>query len=114
MFFHRHNDEDVRKKGVINALGAFVYVTAVALFISNLQNPDTPDSPEIKILAPIGFLMLFVLSAAVMGVLIFGSPAMLYIDGKKKESAQLLGWTVGSLAAITACTLLAVMFVSVR
>ena len=49
-----------------------------------------------------------------MGVLIFGSPAMLYIDGKKKESAQLLGWTVGSLAAITACTLLAVMFVSVR
>jgi ABC-type Fe3+-siderophore transport system permease subunit len=114
MFFHRHSDEDVRKKGIVNALGAFTYVAAIVLFIASLQNPNTPDPPEFQILVPIGFLMLFVLSAAVMGMLIFGAPVMLYIDGKKKEAVKLLAWTVGSLAAITVCMLLAVMFVSFR
>ena len=114
MFFRNVNDQDGPKRGILNALAAFAYVLAVALFMTSLQNPGSPDSPEIKILAPIGFLMLFVLSAAVMGLLIFGAPVMRYIDGRKKEAIQLLGWTVGSLAVITLCTLSAVMFVSFR
>lgn len=113
MFFN-HSNNEVRKKGVVNALAAFAYVVTIASFMALLQNQNSPDSPEIKLLAPIGFLMLFVLSAAVMGTLIFGAPLMLYIDGKKKEAVQVFIWTLGSLATITVCALSAVFFASTR
>lgn len=112
MFFFRRDDQDVPKRGVANALTAFAYVIAVVLFMSGAGKLF--GSREPGILAPIGMLMLFVLSAAVMGLLIFGAPVMLYIDGKKKEAVRLVAWTVGSLAAITVCTLLVMTFLSVR
>jgi len=112
MFFQRNNFVNIPKKGMVNALGAFAYVTAIALFIASLQNPNSPDSPAIKIMAPIGMLMLLVLSATVMGLLIFGAPVMLYVDGKKKEAVQLVSWTVASLAVITACMLAVMAYVS--
>ncbi len=46
-------------------------------------------------------LLLFVTSAAITGFLVFGKPAMLYIDGKKKEAISLLGYTIGMLFLIT-------------
>jgi len=106
MFFKHDDDKDIMKKGARNALAAFVYVSAVVAFMSSLQNPDSPDS--------LGFLMLFVLSAAVMGVLVFGSPVMLYVDGKKKEAVRLVGWTIASLAAITLCVLVVMTSVAAR
>jgi hypothetical protein len=103
MFFSRPDDPGSPKRGALNALCAFIYVVAVALFMSAAENLFGEREPDL--LAPIGFLMLFVLSAAVMGMLIFGAPVMLYIDGKKKEAVRLLVWTVGSFAAITVCVL---------
>lgn len=103
MFFHRHNDQDIPKKGVTSALGAFAYVIAVVLLLSNIGR--LAESGEDGVLAPVGFLMLLVLSAAVMGLLIFGAPVMLYIDGKKKEAVRMVAWTIGSLAVITVCML---------
>ncbi len=49
-------------------------------------------------LTPIVFLSLFVLSAAIVGSLMFGKPVMLYLDGKKRDAVQLAGATIGFLA----------------
>jgi hypothetical protein len=46
-------------------------------------------------------LMLLVFSAALMGILVFGQPAMWYVDGKKKEALYLLGYTMTVLLALT-------------
>lgn len=102
MFFFRH-DRELHKQGILNALGAFAYIIAVVMFISSAEKLFGQKEPGI--LAPIGFLLLFVLSAAVMSMLVFGGPAMLYLDGKKKEAVRLVGWTVGALAGITVSTL---------
>jgi len=53
------------------------------------------------ILAPITLLLLFVFSAALTGFLIFGKPAQLYVDGKKKEALSLLTYTLGFFSIIT-------------
>jgi hypothetical protein len=89
--------------GALNAFGAFAYIAAVVTLMSNLEKLAGPD--DHGILAPLVFLSLFVLSAAVMGMLVFAAPVMLYIDGKKKEAVRLLAWTIGSFAAITVCLL---------
>jgi len=54
-----------------------------------------------KAFTPVVVLMLLVLSATVTGSLMFGQPAMWYVDGRKKQGLQLLGFTLISFAAIT-------------
>jgi hypothetical protein len=39
--------------------------------------------------------MTFVISAAIMGTLVLGKPAMLYMDGHKKDALKLFGITLG-------------------
>lgn len=91
-------DAKIATQGLVNAALAFGYIAVVATMMYNARwiFGDGEDS----VLAPIGFLLLFVVSAAVMAMLIFGKPVMLYVDGKKREGVMLLGYTVGSLAAI--------------
>lgn len=52
-------------------------------------------------LGPIAFLLLFVLSASVVGALVLGRPILLYLDGFKKEAVKLFGYTVSWLFGIT-------------
>ncbi len=81
------------KYAFLSALGEGVYISLIALLMSNLGRimGDTPDN---KILAPITFLLLFVLSTAVSGALVLGKPALMYLDGRKKEAIQLFGFTI--------------------
>lgn len=60
------------------------------------------------LLGPIAFLLLFTLSALVVGSLIIGKPIMLYIDGQKKEAVQMLLASILWLALFTAVTLILV------
>lgn len=78
--------------GFLHALGAVAYVGLVT-FIMNHANAwfgegKTPFQP-------MAFLMLFVLSAAVMGSLVFLRPILWYINNAKREALELLGWTIG-------------------
>jgi hypothetical protein len=86
------------KRAVISAVAAFVYVAAVGLFMSNASHifgeKDTAFTP-------VAVLMLLVFSASLMGILVFGQPVMLYVDGKKKDALYLLGYTMVSLLALT-------------
>jgi len=57
------------------------------------------------VLAASGFLLLFVVSATVMGALVFGRPILWYLDGRKREAVELAGITIGGLAIITVVVL---------
>ena len=78
--------------GLLNAFLAVVYISLVALIMSNGDKifgsgPDT-------FVAPIIFLLIFVISAAVTGYLIIGRPALLYLDNHKSEARRLFKFTL--------------------
>jgi len=87
------------KSAIINSIATAAYVIGVACFMYfgtmiKLGRANT-------ILVPIALLLLFVFSAALTGFLIFGKPAQLYVDGKKKEALSLLIHTLIIFSIIT-------------
>src|SRR6188472_1994589 len=92
-------DMKIFKQSLPYSVGALLYVAAVATVMRNVERifGGGPDGA----LAPIAFLLLLVVSAATMGLLIFGKPVMLYIDGKKREAVTMVVYTIGSLAGFT-------------
>ena len=88
----------ILKRAILNALGTAVYVMAIGLF---LFNANSIFGKQDKFLTPVVALMLLVLSAAVTGSLLFGQPAMWFVDGRKKQAMQLLGLTLVSFAVLT-------------
>lgn len=96
--YNKHVNK-IWKTAIINSLATAAYVTAVACFMYfgttiKLGRVNT-------ILAPIALLLLLVFSAALTGFLIFGKPAELYVDGKKKEALTLLTYTLIIFSVIT-------------
>jgi hypothetical protein len=91
----------ILKRASINALAAFAYVTAVGLFMSHASVIfDQKDTA----FTPVAALMLLVFSAALMGILVFGQPVMWYVDGKKKDALNLLGYTMAALLVLLVLT----------
>ncbi len=84
------------RQGLLNAGLATIYIALVSLIMSQGQRMFGNDGP----ITPIAVLLLFCVSAAVMATLVFGRPAMLYLDGQKREAVQLLGVTVSGLTAV--------------
>ena len=90
------------KNHAVHSLGhsvlVLIYVSLVAFVMNHGQQwfgkTDTAWTP-------VAVLMLFVLSAAVVGTLVLGRPAILYLDGRKKEALQFFGFTVGWLFVLT-------------
>lgn len=83
---------------LVNALGATVYVALVSYVI---QNGERFFGQMNDLIGPMSFLLLFVLSAAIMVVLVFGKPVTLYLDGQKKESVTLTLYTIGWVFLVT-------------
>ena len=92
------------KKPLINALCAAGYIILVVGII-NLLSHMLKDKPD-TIGAPIAFLSLFTLSAAVMVYIFLYQPAQLFIEGKKKQAVNLFVSTVGIFAGFTVVVLL--------
>ena len=92
----------MNKNIVLYALGHAVLMAAyVALIALTMANAETLFGPVDPPLAPMGFLLLLVVSAAIAGLLVFARPIVWYLDGKKKEAVRLVIWTVGFLALMT-------------
>jgi len=87
--------------GLGNALGTLIYVSLVAWLMSNGERLFGPEPGPGKPWGFIAFLLLFVLSAIICGLLILGRPAWLYLNNYKKEGAELLVFTVIWLLVIT-------------
>ncbi len=91
----------MKNKSILRSLGhailVFVYVSGVAGIMTHLEKPGVPDK---SIWIPIMMLLLFVLSAAVVGVLILGRPILLYLEGAKRAAFKFFGYTLGWILVI--------------
>lgn len=89
------------KYAFAHAIGAAIYIALVVAFISNAERifGQTGDNNPLNTMV---FLLILVISAAVMGLLIFARPIMWYLDGIKKEAVALAIYTIGFLVLIAA------------
>jgi len=94
----------ILKTAFINAISTTLYIGAVGSFM--YFGTLIKIGRKATFLAPIAMLLLFVFSAALTGSLIFGKPALLYLDGKKKDALTLLTYTLVIFFVITFISLL--------
>ena len=93
-----HLKENALAHSFGHAVLVVVYVLIVAWI---MQHAQAWFGPAKTVFAPAAFLMLFVLSAVVVGSLVLGRPALMYAEGQKKEALQFFGFTVLWLFALT-------------
>jgi len=91
------------KNPLINAVSASAYILLVSLVL-NFGGKLAPK--EDSIFAPVAFVSLFTLSAAVMGFLFGYQPFQIYFSGKKKEAVNLFLKTLAAFAFLTVVFLL--------
>ncbi len=84
-------NDAIIKSAILHAVAAALYVATVASFLFYAPKSFGPAN---TVLVPIVLLLLFVFSAALTGILIFGRPILWYLDGRKKESLFLLAATL--------------------
>lgn len=84
------NKISIKKLGFLQALGVFVYIALVDLFINNAE----------KIVGNIGLpfgpmLMLLLLSVSVLicAILVLYKPYKLFVEGKKNEASKVVVYT---------------------
>ncbi len=100
------------KYAAINALLTTLYIAAIASFLFYGPKFFGPGGTKDTVLVPIMMLSLLVFSAALVGSLIFGRPALWYLDGKKTEAVSLLAWTLGIFLIITVIALFALYLIA--
>lgn len=103
-------DLKIFKQSLLYAVLAVSYVACIATLMNNAEG--IVGNSEKGVLAPIGFLLLLVVSAATMGMLVFGKPVMLYIDGKKQESVKMVLYTIGIIATCTILLFLSLVWLA--
>ena len=74
-------------KSFLSSLALFLYVSGVVWL---LNNAEKLIGPKPNFFGPLLFLLLFVFSAAVSGLLVFGLPIHLYLNEKKKDAFRLI------------------------
>jgi len=96
----------MKNKPVVHSLGhaalVFMYVSGVSWLLFNSERFFGNNKPD-TFWIPVMMLMLFVLSAAIVGTLVLGRPILMYLDGQKKEAVHFLSYTLGWLFLITLC-----------
>lgn len=93
----------INQTSFLLSLGVIAYVSVVAWV---MQHAHQWFGQEDTMIGAIAFLMLFVISAAVVGGFVVGYPAYWFFNGQKKESIQLLVTTVSCLIGETILILL--------
>ncbi len=100
------NTKRIVSTSLYHSLGIVLYITLVALL---MQNGNRLFGQEDTILTVIAVLLLFTVSAAIVGLLVFGRPVMLYLGGQKKEAVRLTLTTIAFLV-IEALLVFIIMF----
>ena len=90
---------------------ALGYIALIILVISKTSSiaVHTPDT----LLAPVTMLSLFVLSAAIMGILFVYEPARLFLENQKREALSFLIKTVGTFACFVVILAVLLFYTSV-
>lgn len=97
------NKNKIALYGLGNAALAACYVALVAAIMSGAE---TFAQEAGSIVGPMGFLLLFSSSAAILGLAVFGRPVVWYLDGKRADAVTLAIYTVSFLLIITLAVLL--------
>ncbi len=100
------------RRSFAHALGTVAYIALVATVMSNAERIfGNAEGQGEAPLVGVAMLLLFVLSACVTSLLILGTPVRWYVDGRKQDAVQLLGYTVGWLAVFA---VLAFLLLTIR
>lgn len=102
--------KEIKKKAFINSALTSLYIVAVGLFF--YYGASIKIGRTNTFLAPIALLSLFVFSAGLTSFLMFGKPAQMYVDGKKKEALSLVYYTLGFFCVFTFIALLFLILLS--
>ena len=99
------------KNPYLNAFMALGYIAGIVLVISKTSSiaANTPDT----ILAPVTMLSLFVLSAAIMGILFVYEPLRLFLENQKQQALSFLLKTVGTFACFVLILAVLLFYTSV-
>lgn len=89
------------KNPFLNAGLAGLYI----ILVTSMMNFAGKSGVEDSFVAPIAFLSLFTLSAAMMGFLFLGEPIQLYLAGQKKQAVSFFLKTILGFGAFTALAL---------
>jgi len=108
----KNTNKNITKTALIDALATVVYVALVALFLFYVPRMLTSFQQQ-SALVPIFMLLLFVFSAALTGIFVFGKPVIWYLDGKKKEALSLIGCTLLFIFLCTLVAFLVYLFIAV-
>lgn len=94
------NGKRIALLGLLQALGTGLYaalvVTAVFI-IGSIVEEGVDDRPLTQILAPIAFLISFIVSACISGAMVLGYPIALALNRRVREAFMLVAATVGWL-----------------
>lgn len=109
---NRYNKDGMKKKNIvqwslINGLAVVAYVSLIAWLFSTGERVFGKMS---TFWGPFALLLLLVLSAAIVGYLVFGRPIILYLENQKKSALRLLAYTIGWLFLTTIIVLIVQAF----
>lgn len=93
---------------LMQAAGVYVYIFFLILFMNQM---DEMFMATDELIAPLIFLTLFVVSAAITGGLVLGKPILMYIEGKKKEAVNLFVLTLAWLLIFVAISVLFMTYI---
>lgn len=96
-------DKKLLYKTFRNTTGAVIYIFLVSQF---LQNASRWFGEEDNMFSPFVFLMLFSLSAAVVGGLLLGQSIILFFEGKRGDSIKAAIYSISWLGLYTLLGLL--------
>lgn len=83
----------------LHAAAVVAYVFGVVAFINNLESNFHHIEDERW--APVLFLLTFVVSATTCGLLVFGRPVYMFLNGQKSDAVKFLFNTVAWLIGLT-------------
>jgi hypothetical protein len=87
-------NREILKYSLIGAGITTAWILIVVSIIFNAEALFSDRVPEDNLLIPVVMLHVFVISAAVTSMGVFGRPLMWYLDGRKKDAVMLAIYTI--------------------
>lgn len=84
--------------GILNGLATAAYVFLVALLMNNIERVF--DQNESELAGASAMLLLFVMSAAIVGSLVLGRPIVLFLSNQRRTAFAMFGTTLATLLVL--------------
>lgn len=105
------NDVKVMRYGFLAGIGQALYCFIVVLFMSFIQQSLTTSAKASGLIGFLLFLLVFVFSAAVSGLIVLGYPAYLTAERKFAEALMTVITTLLTLAIIGILVFIIISFI---